>query len=145
MELWRRCRLWTTPARPVYSVQQLGLHPTPKRLDNDIVVAAADASHRRDEPRLAVGGAAAGIDEVAVPPVVDRLLGRLDHRRDLSDTSAAFDQIDDATTKLGCVCTRHLAFSSCPEKAVDQGWSPGQLDLLCVSKGGLEPPRPKGH
>jgi hypothetical protein len=37
-------------------------------------------------------------DQVAVPPVVDRLLGRLNHRCDLSDTAAALDQIDNATT-----------------------------------------------
>jgi transposase-like protein len=45
---------------------------------------------------------------VAVPPVVDGLFGRFDHRCDLGDASAALDQIEDAAAKLGCVCTWHL-------------------------------------
>jgi hypothetical protein len=52
-----------------------------------------------------------GVNQLTVPPVADRLLGRLDHRFDLSDTAAALDQIDDATAEFGCVCAWHLSVS----------------------------------
>ena len=96
MSNWSACR--ASEAEPDWS--------------DEVQMVLSEPSVQGGQPSSRSMIAPAGVDEVAFPPVVDRRLG---HRCDLRETAAALDQIDDAASSLGDLCTLHVESSFIPE------------------------------